>query len=93
MKKIIAASYNLIKLCILNEKPWSYRVYKEPFLRNGFCIEEELSSDIGFRQEVICEIGNILEERKPSTRFEHKKSNSLLDDKANYYGRPYVLHQ
>ena len=62
MKKIIAASCNLVKLRIHNEKLSSYRVHKEPMLRNGFCIEEELCSDIGFRQEVICKIGNIFEE-------------------------------
>lgn len=88
MKNITAESYNFIRLHSSLRTQHSYHIHKKPTLRNGRCIEEKRSSDIGFRQKVVCEVCNVFEEGKPSAGLEHKKSNSLLKEKADYHGRP-----
>jgi hypothetical protein len=61
----------------------TYSVHKKPMLRNCLSIKKEYSTSSRLVQKIRSKSCNPVENRKASPRFEHKKSDGLLNKQSD----------
>lgn len=83
MKNIMAESCNSLVMQKGIQASTTNSIDEEPVFGDGFGIKEEFCTNVGLRQVVIRQIRNVTEQREASTRFEHEKGDSLLNEQPD----------